>query len=86
MSHCKGFEVRAPTFASWTCAIGKPVPQAVTYVIEPPPVSDLKHGRETLRMGKVRVATAFAGRSLVLRMDDARYSTDFLPSLYRRAG
>lgn len=69
------------------CAIGKPIPQAATYVIEPPPpVSDLKRGRETLRMGKVRIAPAFAGKSLVLRLDDVRYSSDFYQAFIAEPG
>lgn len=69
------------------CAIGKPIPQAATYVIEPPPpVSIQKRGPETLRMGKVRVAPAFAGRSLVLRVDDVRYSSDFYQAFIAEPG
>ncbi len=60
------------------CAIGKPIPQATTYGIEaPPPAVALTRRPETLRMGKVRVAPAFAGKSMVLRVDDVRYEADF---------
>jgi uncharacterized lipoprotein YmbA len=60
------------------CAIGKPIPQAATYAIEPPPPAlALARRPETLRMGRVRVAPAFAGKSLVLRVDSVRYETDF---------
>lgn len=61
-----------------SCAIGKPIPQAITYGIEPPPPAlDLARSAGTLRMGKVRVAPAFAGKPLVLRVDEVRYETDF---------
>ena len=60
------------------CAIGKPIPQATTFGIEPPPPTrDLARRAGTLRMGKVRVAPAFAGKPLVLRVDEVRYDTDF---------
>lgn len=69
------------------CAIGKPIPQATTYGIEPPPpVTAVKRIPETLRMGKVRVAPAFAGRSLVLRLDDVRYSADFYQAFIAEPG
>ena len=60
------------------CAIGRPIPQANTYAIEPPPPAiSLPRVAETLRMGRVRVAPAFAGRPLVLRVDEVRYDSDF---------
>ena len=55
-------------------------PQATTYVIDPPmlrpsrPLGDARP--ETLRMGNVRVAAAFAGNALVYRMDDVQYMSD----------
>ncbi len=45
------------------CAIGKPMPQATTYVIDPPAATELPVATrrpETLRMGNVRIAAAFA--------------------------
>lgn len=60
------------------CAIGKPVPQATTYIIDPPPPALADRDRpETLRMGRVRVAPTFADRSLVVRLDAVRYAPDF---------
>jgi Uncharacterized protein conserved in bacteria len=61
------------------CAIGKPIPQATTYVVEPPteknhPVATRRP--QTLRMGNVRVAAAYAGNPLVYRLDDVRYVSD----------
>ncbi len=55
------------------CSIGKPVPQASTYVVEPPTAT---RRPETLRMGNVRVAAAFAGHALVYRMQDVQYTSD----------
>jgi uncharacterized lipoprotein YmbA len=61
------------------CAIGKPVPEARTYVISPPPpaVPATSRRPETLRMGKVRVAPSFARKALVVRVDEVRYAADF---------
>ena len=50
------------------CSIGKPIPQATTYIIEPlMPTAKIAAAQrpETLRMGNVRVAAAFAGNALV---------------------
>jgi len=59
------------------CSIGKPIPQATTYVIELPVAAHAAARRpETLRMGNVRVAAAFAGDALVYRMDEVRYTAD----------
>jgi uncharacterized lipoprotein YmbA len=60
------------------CSIGKPVPQATTYVVEPTPPATAAAARrtETLRMGYARVADAFAGNGLVYRMDDVQYVSD----------
>jgi uncharacterized lipoprotein YmbA len=61
------------------CSIGKPVPQATTYVVEPTaPVQRLSgaHGSEVARMGNVRVAAAFAGNALVYRTDDVTFVSD----------
>lgn len=59
------------------CSIGKPIPQATTYVIELPAATPAAARRpETLRVGNVRVAAAFAGDALVYRMDEVRYIAD----------
>ena len=59
------------------CSIGKPIPQATTYVIELPAAMPTAARRpETLRMGNVHVAAPFAGDALVYRMDEVRYTAD----------
>jgi uncharacterized lipoprotein YmbA len=61
------------------CSIGKPIPQATTYVVEPPmPAARTAAAPrpETLRMGDVRVAAAFTDRALVYRADDVRFTSD----------
>ena len=61
------------------CSIGKPIPQATTYVVEPPastPTPAAQRRPETLRMGNVRVAAAFAGNALVYRADDVQFVAD----------
>ena len=59
------------------CSIGKPIPQATTYVIELPAATPAAARRpETLRMANVRVVAAFAGDALVYRMDEVRYTAD----------
>jgi cholesterol transport system auxiliary component len=61
------------------CAIGKPMPSVTTYVVELPidarERSQSPRG-ETLRVGKVRVAAAYGGETLVYRFDDVRYEAD----------
>jgi len=70
-----------------SCAIGKPIPEATTYVIEPPPPSTAATRRpHTLRMGKIRVAPAFAGKALVVRVDEVRYTADFYNSFIAEPG
>lgn len=72
------FITASAALALTACAIGKPIPQASTYGIEPPPPRmTLPRRPETLRMGRVRVAPAFAGKSMVLRVDEVRYDADF---------
>ena len=61
------------------CSVGKPVPQATTYVIEaatPEPIAAAPRIPETLRMGNVRMAAAFSGNLLVYRMDDVNFVSD----------
>ena len=68
----------ATTLVLTACTIGKPTPQATTYAVEPPPPVLVTARRpQTLRMGKVRVAPAFAGKTLVFRLDEVRYTADF---------
>ena len=64
---------------SAACSIGKPVPQATTYVVEPvPPATRLSgaHGSEVVRMGNVRVAAPFSGNALVYRTDEVTFTPD----------
>jgi cholesterol transport system auxiliary component len=61
------------------CSIGRPVRQATTYIVDPPVVAaaqSLPLRAETLRVGFVRVAAAYASSALVYRLDDVRYATD----------
>jgi uncharacterized lipoprotein YmbA len=61
------------------CSIGKPVAQPTTYVIEagtPPARLSGAHDKEVVRMGYVRVASAFSGNSLVYRTDDVTFVAD----------
>ena len=60
------------------CSIGRPLPPITTYVVDPPPPAPAKERRpEALRMGTVRVNPAFAGRALVYRMDEVKFTADF---------
>ena len=69
--------VLCASLALAACSIGKPMPQATTYVIELPAATPAAARRpETLRMANVRVAAAFAGDALVYRMDEVRYTAD----------
>lgn len=70
-----------------SCAIGKATPQVTTYAIEPSPPSLAaeRHG-ETLRMGTVRVAPAFSGKALVVRVDEVRYMADFYNAFIAEPG
>ena len=61
------------------CSIGKPIPQPKTYVVEPPApegVSSVARRPESLRIGNVRVAAAYASNALVYRMDDVNLISD----------
>ena len=61
------------------CSIGKPIPQATTYIVNPPLIEAAPataRRPETLRVGNVRVAAAYAGNALVYRLDDAQYMSD----------
>jgi cholesterol transport system auxiliary component len=61
------------------CAIGKPIPQPATYIVDPPAgtaiPSELRRP-EALRVGNVRVAAPYAGNALIYRLDDVRYVSD----------
>src|SRR4029453_5386137 len=57
----------------------KPIPEATTYVVEPPPAAaDASATRrpEVLRMGNVRIAAAYDGNALVYRLDEVHYMSD----------
>jgi cholesterol transport system auxiliary component len=61
------------------CAIGKPLPRPTTYIVDAPMAKTLSAAArrpETLRMGNVRVAAAYAGNALVYRMDEVQYTSD----------
>ena len=61
------------------CSIGKPIPQATTYVVDPPAAAAgtaAARRPETLRMGNVRVAATYAGNALVYRLDEVQYVSD----------
>jgi cholesterol transport system auxiliary component len=59
------------------CGIGKPIPNANTYMVEPPqPPQAATRRAENLRVGNVRVAPAFAGRALVYRLGEVQYTAD----------
>ena len=71
------------------CSIGDPAPHTVTYIVDPPlpPLTPAEARRpETLRMGNVRVAPAFEGRSLVYRMDDVQFTSDFYHAFIAEPG
>jgi cholesterol transport system auxiliary component len=61
------------------CSIGRPIPTATTYSIEPPPaalaVPKSPHP-ERLRVERVRVAAAYDRAALVYRLDAVRYVSD----------
>jgi len=61
------------------CSIGKPIPAPNTYVVQPPPphsVPAAASDPESLRIGNVRVAAAYAGNALVYRLDEVRFTSD----------
>lgn len=63
------------------CSIGKPTLEATTYAVEAaaPLGTDMPAAARdpnTLRIGKVRIAAAFAGTSLIYRMDDVKFVSD----------
>lgn len=61
------------------CSIGKPIPQANTYLVQPPlpeGVPPVASRAESLRIGTVRVAAAYSGNALVYRVDDVQLISD----------
>jgi cholesterol transport system auxiliary component len=61
------------------CSIGRPIPAPNTYVVQPPApksVSSTASGAESLRVGDVHVAAAYASNALVYRTDDVRFTSD----------
>ena len=58
---------------------GRPAPHTETYVIDPPApaTAPASSHPQTLRMGNVRVAPAFASPALVYRMDEVQFTPDF---------
>lgn len=72
-----------------SCSIGKPVPQPKTFVVEPTiaaPQASVVRLPETVRIGNVRVAAAFAGHALVYRMDDVHFTSDPYSSFIAEPG
>lgn len=61
-----------------SCSIGKPIPQAKTYLLEASMSGSVSVARrpESLRIGRVRVAAAYATNALVYRMDDVKFISD----------
>jgi cholesterol transport system auxiliary component len=61
------------------CSIGRPAPQVTIYLVDPgievAPLT-VRRRPESLRVGSVRVAAAYAGSALVYRLDDVRFSAD----------
>jgi cholesterol transport system auxiliary component len=69
----------AITLTLAACSIGRPMREATTYLIDPPiegMIPTPARRAQTLRVGSVRVAAAYAGSALVYRLDDVRYATD----------
>lgn len=79
MSAIRVFVTVCAALALAACSIGKPIPQATTYVVDPPiPAAKPGDARRpgTLRIGNVRVAAAFAGPALVYRVNEVQYVAD----------
>jgi uncharacterized lipoprotein YmbA len=61
------------------CSIGKPIPEPNTYAVQAPVPESVPAGAsrsESLRIGSVRVAAAYAGTPLVYRTDEVRFISD----------
>jgi cholesterol transport system auxiliary component len=79
MSAARLMFVASTALALAACSIGKPIPQANTYVVQAPVpegVPSVASRKESLRIGKVRVAAAYAGTALVYRTDEVRFVSD----------
>lgn len=67
------------TLALVACSIGKPLPEPNTYAVQasvPDSVPSAASRSESLRIGSVRVAAAYAGTPLVYRTDEVRFISD----------
>jgi len=67
------------TLALAACSIGKPIPQANTYLVQAPlpeRVPSVAAPLESVRIGNVRVAAAYSGEALVYRGDEVRFISD----------
>lgn len=67
--------------AAWIagCSIGRPMPAATTYGIEPPPATEQTSAplhAERLQLGRVRVAAPYDRTPLVYRLSAVRYVSD----------
>jgi cholesterol transport system auxiliary component len=65
--------------AAAACSIGRPLPEATTYLVDPPAdvtVRGVMERPEALRIGTVRVAAPYADTALVYRLDDVQYISD----------
>jgi cholesterol transport system auxiliary component len=74
----KRLSLACAAMALTACSIGQPIPQATTYVVDPPTSAGAPPAArrtETLRMGNVRVA-AYAGYGLVYRLGEVQYTSD----------
>jgi uncharacterized lipoprotein YmbA len=67
------------TVALAACAIGRQMPEATAYMVDPPMkvAAQVEPGPpDPLRIGNVRVAEPFAGTAMVYRFDDEQYVSD----------
>jgi cholesterol transport system auxiliary component len=67
------------SLALGACAIGKPVPQPKTYLVEPPAPHEMPamtRRAEPLRIGRVRVAASYGGNALMYRTADVQFVSD----------
>lgn len=79
MKHWRAYFAVTMAVALAACAVGRPIPQATTYIVDPPAEGvspSLPRRPEALRMGFVRVSAPYAGSALVYRLDDVRYASD----------
>ena len=80
MSHAPLALAACAAVALVACSIGKPIPAANTYIVQPPApksVPSAASDAESVRIGRVEVVAAYAGTALVYRMDDIRFTSDF---------